>query len=552
MFCKAAEHRTPDSIRCNSHRDGYGRGTRAPPPRSSGETYYGSVEYTYDAAGNRETMTGNPEPLGTTIAPGTTTYDYDALDRLVSVTFPGPKTVSYQYDDLPGGDAADYPGQRTQITYPDSKTVTYTYLQDGAMETVTDWLSQQTAYTYDDAGRLDLTQLPNGVSADYGYDEANRLTSVVNTAAGPTTISSFTYVLDAVGNRLSMTDANNDTHEYEYDALYRLTEVTYPGPETDTYTYDGNGNRLTKNATTYQYSSGDELESVDGATYWQDNNGNDIIRADTQSFSYDHENRIKSASNIPYSPQYDGDGLRTSLGPGAQWPGQVEFTWDVASALPVIIQDTDVTYVYGLDLISATDSGGEQTYFTYDGLGSVTDLTDGTGAVTATFTYDVFGAVRSQTGASDTYWRFAGEQTDAATGFQYLRARYYDPGTGRFLTRDPLRGTALNPQTHNPYAYGLNNPVNRVDPRGLASESADWQDRLIEELLFQECLKFVLVTAALAILAFGFFGAPLFISTLGIPVALQLLVALELQIAAAAATGAAAGIGYAAYKICTR
>ncbi len=59
---------------------------------------------------------------------------------------------------------------------------------------------------------------------------------------------------------------------------------------------------------------------------------------------------------------------------------------------------TDYKYVYGLDLISATDGSGNQTYFTYDGLGSTTDLTDGAAIVTGSYSYDVFGAVGSQCG----------------------------------------------------------------------------------------------------------------------------------------------------------
>ncbi len=59
------------------------------------------------------------------------------------------------------------------------------------------------------------------------------------------------------------------------------------------------------------------------------------------------------------------------------------YTWDVATGLPVILQDGTNTYVYGLDLISATDAGGVQTYYMYDGLGSTTDLTDGGGNVAA-------------------------------------------------------------------------------------------------------------------------------------------------------------------------
>jgi hypothetical protein len=73
---------------------------------------------------------------------------------------------------------------------------------------------------------------------------------------------------------------------------------------------------------------------------------------------------------------------------------------------------------------SATDSGGVQTYFLYDGLSSTTDLTDGSGNVTAAYSYDVFGAIGSQSGTGDTDFKFTGEQLDADSGMYFLRARY--------------------------------------------------------------------------------------------------------------------------------
>jgi YD repeat-containing protein len=113
-----------------------------------------------------------------------------------------------------------------------------------------------------------------------------------------------------------------------------------------------------------------------------------------------HENRLTEAviggNTSTYA--YNGDGLRASQTIGGN---AVSYTWDVAAGLPVILQDSlDNSYVYGLDLISATDSVGDQTYFLYDGLGSTTDLADGDGAVTGTYTYDAFGPVRAHTGAS--------------------------------------------------------------------------------------------------------------------------------------------------------
>jgi RHS repeat-associated protein len=416
-----------------------------------------SVDYSYDAVGFRTQMV---DPTGTT------TFTPDALGRLASVTFPGPKTVSYEYDDAPGGSAADYPGQRTKTTYPDGKTATYAFLPDGRMSSVTDWLSNQTTYSYDAAGRLTKVQYPNSVWSDFGYDTAGRLASITNNKPGPITISSFTYTHDAVGNRTQMVDMSG-THTYQYDALYRLTQVSYPGGPTDTYTYDAVGNRLTKNSTAYSYDAGDRLISAGGVSYSYDANGNQISRG-SDTFAYNHENRLTQSvvGGVTSSSTYNGDGLRMSHTVGSQTTG---FVWDINAGLPLVLQDGTHTNLYGLDLISATDGAGNQAYFSYDGLGSTTDITDGSASVLASYSYDAFGSIRSQTGGVSNYWLFTGEQRDADSGLYYLRARYYDPETGRFVSKDALAGNATAPQTQNRYAYALNNPVLATDPSGLSA-----------------------------------------------------------------------------------
>ena len=107
----------------------------------------------------------------------------------------------------------------------------------------------------------------------------------------------------------------------------------------------------------------------------------------------------------------------------------------------MVLQDGTNSLVYGLDLISSTDGAGNRTYFSYDGLGSTSDLTDAAGTVTDTYSYDVFGAVRARTGTNASPWKFTGEQEDGAvgdSGYYFLRARYYDPSTGRFISKDPI------------------------------------------------------------------------------------------------------------------
>ena len=100
-------------------------------------------------------------------------------------------------------------------------------------------------------------------------------------------------------------------------------------------------------------------------------------------------------------------------------------------------------------------------FFHQDQLGSTRMMTDGAGAVRATFTYDPYGNLTASTGYSTTAFLFAGQYRDAATGFYYLRARYYDPSTGQFFTIDPKVSSNLSP-----YGYVAGDPINDTDPSG--------------------------------------------------------------------------------------
>jgi RHS repeat-associated protein len=403
------------------------------------------VNFTYDAVGNRLSMAD-----GT----GTTSYAYDALNRLTEVTFPGSRTVGYQYDNA---------GNRSRIVYPEgTRDVDYTYDQAGRMLTVTDWLSNVTQYTYNDAGYLTLTELPNGVTAEYGYDTADRLTSVANEGPGGV-LSSFTYTLDDVGNRTQVVTPEG-TESYTYDDLYRLTGVTYPDSTSESFSYDAVGNRTATAVLAYTYDDADQMLTAGSTSFDYDNNGNQVERG-SDTLSYDHENRVVSGmfGSTSVSMAYDGDGLRQALTEGSQTN---DFVWDVASGLPVILEDDSRAYVYGLDLISSVDGSNVETYYSHDGLGSVANLTNENGQTTVTYTFNAFGETKSSTGTADNAWQFTGEWKDATTDLYYLRARYLDPTSGRFLSEDYSSGLRGFPVSQHSYGYVANNPTNWVDPTG--------------------------------------------------------------------------------------
>ncbi len=136
---------------------------------------------------------------------------------------------------------------------------------------------------------------------------------------------------------------------------------------------------------------------------------------------------------------------------------------DLTNSLPQVLDDGNNTYLYGLGRIGVDTKNGWQYYLT-DALGSVRQATNQLNVVTLAQNYAPFGAVTSSAGSSDSFG-FTSEQSDW-TGLIYLRARYYDPTTGRFINCDSYAGTLTNPASQHRYTYTENNPVNYTDPSG--------------------------------------------------------------------------------------
>jgi len=183
---------------------------------------------------------------------------------------------------------------------------------------------------------------------------------------------------------------------------------------------------------------------------------------------------------------YNGGGLRHSR----TFAGNTAaFTWDAARSIPQVLDDETFRYVYGLGRIAQV-SGTATHYYLTDGLGSTMALIDAAGAVVDAYDYDVFGALRGSTGTQPNEFTFAGEQVDAATGLQYLRARYYDMETGRFWSKDPLLGSVQKPSSQNRYAYALNNPCVYLDRSGLVSESVRYCHAIYRPYGFGDLVPF--------------------------------------------------------------
>ena len=128
------------------------------------------------------------------------------------------------------------------------------------------------------------------------------------------------------------------------------------------------------------------------------------------------------------------------------------------------------TYAYGLQRISENQLIGSTwtpSFYGYDGHGNVRFLTNNAGTVTDSYDYDAFGLPITSTGTTPNNYLYSGEQYDSTLGAYYLRARYYNPATGRFLTMDdPAFDDTTDPRTLHKYSYALNDPLDGIDPSG--------------------------------------------------------------------------------------
>jgi RHS repeat-associated protein len=450
----------PDGSVIDYEYDSLNRLTRIAYPDGS------SVAYGYDEVGNRTEMTDSW---------GTTYYTYDDDNRLTGAYFPGLNPVQYQYDDV---------GNLVRMVYPDLQAVSYGYDADNRLTSVTDG-SGTTRYGYDpDSGQLLTKTLPNGVYTTYGYDADGRLTDVINRQADDSLISSYHYTLDANGNRTSVveqTATETLITTYGYDELDRLIGVAYPDGRGVTYEYDALGNRLvmtdTVNGVThYTYDADNRLLQAGDEAFLYDANGNLVRRsspAHTVYYAYDYENRLvcyDDGENVVRFA-YDGDGNRIAKIVNGD---RTNYVNDVNGMLTQVLLEADEgwyidrSYTLGLDRIGQVDPGESPFYYLYDSpLRSVTALVDPSGALAASYDYDAFGAPLGALDAANSSFLYDSEQYDAETGLIYLRNRYYEPGLGRFISRDPFPGIPRTPQTLNPFVYVNNNPVNFVDPLGL-------------------------------------------------------------------------------------
>jgi RHS repeat-associated protein len=262
----------------------------------------------------------------------------------------------------------------------------------------------------------------------------------------------FAPLSDYSTTRLS--DSSTLTITYTYDALNRLTSATYSDGRHFNYTYDANGNTLQLErdlgpgtvTTTYNYDAANQLNTaVEGSNTWQftyDANGS-LLSNGVTNYTYDSANRLIEVSNQSSvaSMEYNGLGQRLSMEAAGV---TTQYVMDGNNPLTADADGNVTTYLYGLGAVAEKTTAWN--YALPDGSNTPRQLTDASGAVTLAARYTPWGDTLETYGTGDFTFGYFGGVMDAATGLLYVgNGQYYDPATGRFLTRD------ARPNQSNPY-----------------------------------------------------------------------------------------------------
>jgi RHS repeat-associated protein len=334
------------------------------------------------------------------------------------------------------------------------------------------------AWQYANAG----TYARRGVTISYGYDPADRLTSITQqTAQTGAVLASYAYSYDP-GNRLTLETDNGATTSYNYDAANELTQA---GPAT--FGYDAAGNRTN---TGYQTGTGNQLTNDGTWTYTYDGEGNLTKKsqgpnANTWTYGYNLRNQLVWAQDratdggtllSAATYVYDVLGNRIEADAWAQQSGVTTVTrsgydgsnaWvDLNGGNALVMRRV---FLDGPDQpVARVDASGNAAWYLGDHLGSVRAVVNYLGtAVLDQIAYDGYGNVTSESNAAagDAY-KYAAGRYDAITGYTLfggLSGRYYDPRTGRWTSEDDS-GLAAGP---NVYEYVHDGPTNATDPSGL-------------------------------------------------------------------------------------
>lgn len=478
----------------------------------SSQTLYHYVYNTYDGLKRLKTTAEvNGSSVPSDLSAHTITYTYDLKDRITAVSYGSGSgsEVDGLFYEYSGSRLADI---RVKIGGSTYLAKAYTYNADGSVESVKDYYNFKSGdttshvlltYGYDVFGRVSaMDYTKDGAAFEkhaYSYDKNNNITRErsVNALAGTDEVREYSYDYRNQLASSTVKDVITETVTVEGEAdedgnpTYTTQTVTREETKLQTaYAYDAAGNRTKKTengkATTYTYNGLNQLLSESGTgtnlSYTYDADGNQTKVSGTadgssvsRSYTYTPENMLETYTegSKTQANLYNGEGQRVQKKEGGS---TTDYFYQMGSVLYTGDGDGNLKSFNLLDEEDAfgterKDGSGHDYYlYTKDAKGSTVNVLDKAGSRVVSYRYDDFGDVAESKASGysgfENELQYTGAVRDGMTGLLYLNARYYEPRTGRFITRDTYRGERENADTWHLYAYCANNPINRVDPSG--------------------------------------------------------------------------------------
>jgi RHS repeat-associated protein len=482
----------------------------------------GNILERVDPRGIKTTYTYTKDNLVRTSTTGTRvkTFTYDGLDRMLSaeVRENGNRTglLSWQYDSMSNAVSAiqdgkgisrrfDGEGNLLALTYPDNISVTRTFDPLQRIKRIERGSEKVTGYTYIGPDRVFRQEFGNNTYLSRKYDGAQRIIKNIS-GLNNAVFDGAKYQYDAVGQRIEgkSLPGQGKIDRFQYDSAGRLEKARYDidintqaVSRSFTFQLDGAGNLMSRTIngkkTLFNHDAGGQYQSdplnrytdIQGQKRQHDASGN-LAFDGRYRYLYDHENRLievreAGSKNTVATYGYDALGRRISK---QKANDTKTYLYDGYRVIAEYKEDGSLAarYIYGsgIDEILQMERGGQTYTYHRDIQGNITSLTDASGKIVETYSYDPFGAVTIRDGSGNRLSRskagnpyyFTGRRLDPETGLYYYRLRMYDPGTGRFLQHDPL-GFHEGP---NLYQYAAGDPFNLTDPMGLGWGSWLWEE----------------------------------------------------------------------------
>jgi RHS repeat-associated protein len=413
----------------------------------------------------------------------TNAFGYDAAKRLTSVTSPA-GTFSHTL-----GATAPASALIKKLLLPNTSYITNTYDEVARMLSTTLKHSSHSTlnahqYTYNDGHQRTQQTFPDSSTASYTYDSIGQLKVATSSTSG----ESVGYAYDGAWNLNRRTNYFG-VSTFTPNSLNELTAVTDPSPTTINYTYDDNGNLTAEGEPPYpvyfSYDDENRLVAVQNEYYYQPQ-----WRVE---YSYDGMGRLRHRSSFYWDSYYEQ---------WVEWDA-ARYLYDGWRVIQDRAGDNTptVSYTRGTDLSGSLEGAGgiggmlarshgyssgnwsTHNFYHADGNGNITYLVTSAQGLAASYRYDPYGSLLDEVDYVGNTYRFSSKLFDAETVLYYYGYRWYDANLQRWLNRDPLGDEAFwNSRVAvsedlryssftdpNLYLFVDNNPLTRVDGFGLLS-----------------------------------------------------------------------------------